>query len=254
MKVSQFFGKFLSKYLWGNLLAMMLFVVAVCFAVKYGIDVYTHHGEKITVPNVVHKSYADAEHILEILGLEVQISDTGYVKTLPPDCILEQSVKAGSIVKSGRIVYLVINASSTPTIAIPDVIDNSSYREARAKLSAMGFRVSEPQMVPGEKDWVYGIKVRGRNVTNGQRVSVEDILTLQVGDGMIDAADSVAFADPVYEEEEDVFEEIVEEPAEESTGGTTTTEPAKPATPAKPAAPKAPATEEKDEFEVVTGP
>jgi beta-lactam-binding protein with PASTA domain len=167
---------------------------------------------------------------------------------------LEQSVKAGSIVKSGRIVYLVINASSTPTIAIPDVIDNSSYREARAKLTAMGFRVSEPQMVPGEKDWVYGIKVRGRNVTNGQRVSVEDILTLQVGDGMIDAADSVAFADPVYEEEEDVFEEIVEEPAEESTGGTTTTEPAKPATPAKPAAPKAPATEEKDEFEVVTGP
>ena len=254
MKVSQFFGKFLSKYLWGNLLAMMLFVVAVCFAVKYGSDVYTHHGEKITVPNVVHKSYADAEHILESLGLEVQISDTGYVKTLPPDCILEQSVKAGSIVKSGRIVYLVINASSTPTIAIPDVIDNSSYREARAKLSAMGFRVSEPQMVPGEKDWVYGIKVRGRNVTNGQRVSVEDILTLQVGDGMIDAADSVAFADPVYEEEEDVFEEIVEEPAEESTGGTTTTEPAKPATPAKPAAPKAPATEEKDEFEVVTGP
>ena len=254
MKVSQFFGKFLSKYLWGNLLAMMLFVVAVCFAVKYGIDVYTHHGEKITVPNVVHKSYADAEHILESLGLEVQISDTGYVKTLPPDCILEQSVKAGSIVKSGRIVYLVINASSTPTIAIPDVIDNSSYREARAKLSAMGFRVSEPQMVPGEKDWVYGIKVRGRNVTNGQSVSVEDILTLQVGDGMIDAADSVAFADPVYEEEEDVFEEIVEEPAEESTGGNTTTEPAKPATPAKPAAPKAPATEEKDEFEVVTGP
>ena len=254
MKVSQFFGKFLSKYLWGNLLAMMLFVVAVCFAVKYGIDVYTHHGEKITVPNVVHKSYADAEHILESLGLEVQISDTGYVKTLPPDCILEQSVKAGSIVKSGRIVYLVINASSTPTIAIPDVIDNSSYREARAKLTAMGFRVSEPQLVPGEKDWVYGIKVRGRNVTNGQRVSVEDILTLQVGDGMIDAADSVAFADPVYEEEEDVFEEIVEEPAEESTGGTTTTEPAKPATPAKPAAPKAPATEEKDEFEVVTGP
>ena len=185
MKVSQFFGKFLSKYLWGNLLAMMLFVVAVCFAVKYGIDVYTHHGEKITVPNVVHKSYADAEHILESLGLEVQISDTGYVKTLPPDCILEQSVKAGSIVKSGRIVYLVINASSTPTIAIPDVIDNSSYREARAKLSAMGFRVSEPQMVPGEKDWVYGIKVRGRNVTNGQRVSVEDILntpaTIKVG-------------------------------------------------------------------------
>jgi beta-lactam-binding protein with PASTA domain len=254
MKVSQFFGKFLSKYLWGNLLAMMLLLAAVCFAVKYGIDVYTHHGEKITVPNVVHKSYADAAHILESLGLEVEISDTGYVKTLPPDCILEQSVKAGSIVKSGRIIYLVINASSTPTIAIPDVIDNSSYREARAKLIAMGFKVSEPQMVPGEKDWVYGIKVRGKNVINGQRVSVEDILTLQVGDGMIDAADSVAFADPVYEEEEDVFEEIVEEPAAEESESKSTADPAQPTTPAKPATPATPATPEKDEFEVVTGP
>ena len=131
MKVSQFFGKFLSLYLWGNLLAMLLLVAGVCFAVKYGLDFYTHHGEKVTVPNVIHKSYADAEHILEGLGLDVQIGDTGYVKTLPPDCILEQSVKPGSIVKSGRVIYLVINASSTPTLAIPDIIDNTSYREAR---------------------------------------------------------------------------------------------------------------------------
>jgi hypothetical protein len=91
-------------------------------------------------------------------------------------------------------------------------------------------------------------------VINGQRVSVEDILTLQVGDGMIDAADSVAFADPVYEEEEDVFEEIVEEPAAEESESKTTADPAQPTTPAKPATPTTPATPEKDEFEVVTGP
>ena len=181
MKVSQFFGKFLSLYLWGNLLAMLLLVAGVCFAVKYGLDFYTHHGEKVTVPNVIHKSYADAEHILEGLGLDVQIGDTGYVKTLPPDCILEQSVKPGSIVKSGRIIYLVINASSTPTIAIPDVIDNSSYREARAKLIAMGFKVSEPQMVPGEKDWVLKVKCRGRIVYKGDKIPIEAPLVLVVG-------------------------------------------------------------------------
>lgn len=244
MKVSQFFGKFLSKYLWVNLLAMALFGFAVCLAIKYGVSAYTHHGEKITVPNVVHKSYADAEHILEGLGLEVQISDTGYVKTLPPDCILEQSVKAGNVVKSGRVIYLVINASNTPTIAIPDVIDNSSYREARAKLTAMGFKVGQAQMVPGEKDWVYGIKVRGVNVINGQRVSVEDVLILQVGDGMIDAADSVTYTDPVYEHDDD-FSVIEGEDGDiESDNAHSTPAPSAPA----------PQQGDVDEFEVVTEP
>jgi len=250
MKPSQFFRKLFSGYLWGNLLVMAVTVAAMCLAVKYGLDLYTHHGEKVTVPNVVNKSFADAEHILEGLGLEVEVSDTGYVKTLPPDCVLEQSLKPGSIVKTGHIVHLIINATNTPTIAIPDVIDNCSYREARAKLLAMGFRVGEPQPVPGERDWVYGIKVRERNVVYGQRVSIEDVLILQVGDGLIDAADSVAFADPVYEEDDfDVFEEVTEEPPTEGTEPATEA----PATPAQPTVPATPAPVE-DDFKEVTGP
>ena len=141
MKSSEFFKKVFSWTLWANLFAMALVVVAACFGVKYGIDLYTHHGERIQVPNVRHKSFADAEHILDKLGLKIEVSDTGYVKVLPPDCILEQSILPGTSVKSGRIVYVVINAANTPTLTIPDVIDNSSYREARAKLEAMGFKV-----------------------------------------------------------------------------------------------------------------
>ncbi len=192
--------------LWLNLFAMGAVVLALCFGVRYGLDFYTHHGEKIRVPNVRNKSYADAEKILENSGLEVMISDTGYVKALPPDCVLEQSIVPGSIVKSGRIVYLVINASNTPTLTIPDVIDNSSYREARAKLEAMGFKVGEPQYVNGEQDWVYGIKVKGRLVGNGQKVPIDALLVIQVGDGLRDMNDSVLYIDVP----EDDFEELPE--------------------------------------------
>ena len=200
--------KIFSLGLWANLLAMVLVVVLLCFGVKYGIDLYTHHGEKIQVPNVRHKSFADAEHILDKLGLQIAISDTGYVKTLPPDCILEQSLVPGQVVKSGRTVYVVVNASSTPTLTIPDVIDNSSYREARAKLIAMGFKVGDPEYVPGERDWVYGIKCKGRLVGTGQRVPVDAYIIIQVGDGRRDLSDSVAYmeAEPVqYEETEEVI-------------------------------------------------
>ena len=225
MTTSEFFSKFKSWHLWSNLFAMLVVVVLLCVSEKAGIEIYTHHGEKVHVPNVRNKSFADAEHILNGLGLEVSISDTGYVKTLPPDCVLEQSIVPGTIVKSGRIIYLVINAATTPTLSIPDVVDNSSYREARAKLIAMGFKVGDPQYVPGEKDWVYGIRWKNRLLATGQKVPVDALLIIQVGDGMRDLNDSVAYTYKKYDDFEEVEEtdpevqqpEPAETPVEEET-------------------------------------
>ena len=110
--------------------------------------------------------------------------------------------------KSGRIIYLTVNALKTPTITLPDIIDNSSLREAMAKLTAMGFKLAMPQFVPGEKDWVYGVLVGGKSVVTGAKISVEDSLVIQVGNGMRDASDSVNYIDPIYPEEEDAIDEF----------------------------------------------
>lgn len=202
MTPSEFINKFKSKYLWGNLLAMVVVVIFLCIGVKFGIDVYTHHGEAIPIPDVRHKSFADAERILDDAGLQIVVSDTGYVKTLPPDCILEQSPGPGETVKSGHVIYVTINSDHTPTITIPDVIDNSSLREAMAKLTAMGFKLGPPQYIPGEEDWVYGIIVKGRHVVAGDKVSIDDVLTIQVGNGQRDASDSINFVDPTFEHDD----------------------------------------------------
>ena len=205
MTLSEFINKFKSKYLWGNLVAMTVVVVLLCVGVKYGIDIYTHHGEAIAIPDVRHKSFEDARRILDDAGLEIEVTDTGYVRNLPPDCILEQTPASGERVKSGHVIYVTINAGHTPTITIPDVIDNSSLREAMAKLTAMGFKLSSPQYIPGEEDWVYGILVKGRHVVAGDKVSIDAVLTIQVGNGQRDAGDSVNFVDSINPHDE--FEE-----------------------------------------------
>lgn len=202
MTSSEFINKFKSKYLWGNLAAMVLVVVLLCVGVRYGIDLYTHHGEAISIPDVRHKSFADAERILKDAGLPVVVSDTGYVKSLSPDCVLEQTPAPGEKVKSGHVIYVTINSAHSPVITIPDVIDNSSLREAMAKLTAMGFRLGTPQYVPGEEDWVYGILVKGRHVVAGDKVSIDDVLIVQVGSGRRDAGDSVEMVDPMGDSHE----------------------------------------------------
>lgn len=224
MTPSEFFNKFKSKYLWGNLAAMAAVVALLCVGVKYGLDIYTHHGEAIRIPDIRYKKLADAEHILRDAGLEMVVSDTGFVRSQPADCILEQTPSFGEMVKSGHIVYVIINSTHSPRIAIPDVIDNSSLREAMAKLTAMGFKLGTPEYIPGEADWVYGILVQGKHVVAGDKVSIDDKLIIQVGNGQRDATDSIDYVDPTFGE---VTEDVVEE------GGGTE--------------------EEKDNFEVVPG-
>ncbi len=225
MKIGVFFSKLKSRHLWGNLAAMALLITLIILAVGYGLDFYTNHGKVVEVPNLIHKSYGESVELLDEVDLQMVVSDTGYVKSLPADCILEQSLAPGSGVKPGRIVYVTINSAHSPTLTIPDIIDNSSYREAYMKLKAMGFKLAPPEFIPGEKDWVYGIKYRNKQVAAGDRVSIEELLILQVGDGRRDLNDSVAYIDPVYEEKD--AEVSTEKPAESS---------------------------EEDDFEVVTGP
>lgn len=225
MKPTDFFKKFKSWYLWGNLAAMALVVALACYGLKYWLGVYTHHGEAIEVPDLRQKSFKDAQHILRGLGLDVTVSDTGYVKTLSPDCILEQTPEPGARVKSGRMVTVIVNAAHSPMITLPDIIDNSSLREAMAKLSAMGFKVGKPEYIPGERDWVYGVTVRGRQVVAGERISVDDVVTVQAGSGIRDESDSIEYVDiddfePVNEGDVDEFQVVTapmssEEPATE---------------------------------------
>lgn len=190
-----------SYYVLLNLLGMAVVVVLLCLAVKFGLAVYTHHGEGIAVPELKGMSYHRARLLLEENGLNIVVSDSGYVKTMPADCILAQTPGHGSKVKSGHTIYVTVNSPSSPTFAIPDIVDNSSYREAEAKLMAMGFRLTKPQRVIGEKDWVYGILCRGRRVSNGDRVPIDYPLTLMIGTGNYDEEDSalVEFIDPTYE-------------------------------------------------------
>lgn len=207
MASNNFLKKLLGPYLWLNILAMAVIVILISMGLRYGLDLYTHHGQTVEVPSILHKSFADAEDMIEKVHLEIVVSDTDYVKTLPPGCILEQSPTAGEIVKPGRLIYVKINAPSTPQRAIPDIIDNSSLRDAQSKLTALGFLVGQPEYIAGEKEWVYGIKCKGRQLSAGDKVSIEDSLVIQVGDGRRDMSEAITYIDSrTYyfgEEEED---------------------------------------------------
>lgn len=203
MSTKTFFKKLCTTYVWGNIALMLLTVVVLVLGVSFGADLYTHHGESIKVPDVRNKRFADAERLLKNYDLQIVVTDTGYNRQLPPDCILQQMPLPGAGVKSGRIIYVTINASEKPTLTMPDIIDNSSEREAIAKLKILGFKLGEPQYIPGEKGWVYGALCRGRRLMAGDKVPIDAMVILQVGNGTLSEDVELEVTDAEYSQEDD---------------------------------------------------
>ena len=189
MTIKEFFSFKTNKFFWLNIVAMIVVVVVMIFGVLKWMDVYTHHGETVVVPDVKGMTTEEAAKMFRNRGLVAVISDTKYVKDKAAGIILELKPGVGEKVNEGRTVYLTVNTLDVPLRVIPDVADNSSLRQAQAKLLSAGFKLNEVQLVNGEKDWVYGVKYQGCQLTVGEKIPMGASLTLMVGDGAGDTVE-----------------------------------------------------------------
>ncbi len=135
------------------------------------------------MPDVKGLKIEEAAAFFQNNHLRYNVIDSVFSKDVNPGAIVELEPSVGSKVKEGRIIYLTINTLNTPLQVVPDIADNSSMRQAQARLLASGFKLAENEYVSGEKDWVYGVKYRGRRLANGEKVPVGATLTLMVGNG-----------------------------------------------------------------------
>ncbi len=183
MAIKEFFSFKTNRFFWLNIIAMMVVVIGLVFGVLKWLDVHTRHGETVVVPDVKGMTVEEATGMFRNHGLQCVVSDTRYVKNEAAGVILDLKPEVGERVKEGRTIYLTVNTQEVPLRPVPDVADNSSLRQAEAKLQSAGFKLAKVQLVSGEKDWVYGVKYQGRQLAAGEKVPLGASLTLMVGDG-----------------------------------------------------------------------
>lgn len=177
------FGGFVLKRL---ILATIIFV-ALAWLTLIGIDVYTHHGESESVPDLRGLYVEEADQILKNHGLYTQVIDSVFVSDKKLGTIIDQIPGVNATVKRNRPIYLIINSRQVHQVPVPDVND-VSYRQADAMLKSIGLSVSSVEYSPSEyKDLVIAIKYRGRNISAGMRVPEGSSLVLVVGSGLGDS-------------------------------------------------------------------
>ena len=182
------------KYVVVNLAAMAAVVVAAVFVTFRWIDSYTEHGVAVKVPVVTGMSEEEAVEVLGKHSLVGIASDFVYVKGVPTGEIISQRPAGAAKVKRGRKIYLTVSSGNHPMIAVPDVADNSSLRQAESRLRAAGFHLTPHDTIEGELDWVYSVRLGDRELQGDDLVPEGSTLTLVIGGGEKVAADTLGVA------------------------------------------------------------
>lgn len=166
-----------------NLAAMVAVVVVAVFITFRWIDSYTEHGKAVVVPDITGMQEEDAISKLAQGQLKGVAYDHIYIKGVPVGEITAQRPAAHAKVKRGRKIYLTVSTGNHPMIAIPNIIDNCSLREAESRLRASGFKLAPNDTIAGDLDWVYGIRYNGHELQGEERVPEGAELSIIVGGG-----------------------------------------------------------------------
>ncbi len=175
---NNFFG-----YALKNILIAIAIIIGLVWASFILINIYTNHGKTELVPNLKGLSFQEAEMLLENHNLKMKIIDSIYTKEAKLGSVLEQNPAPKSIVKPGRIVYLVVNSKTVRQVPLPQILE-TSLRQAEAMLNSVGLQVENISYSPSDyKDLVLEVMYKGKPIKSGTKINEGSAIVLVVGNG-----------------------------------------------------------------------
>ena len=172
---------------WMNLLAGLVLMVVLLFLLSIMLGPCTRHGKNKTVPNVVGKSFAEAQKILDNSGFDVAVQDSIYTDTTAKGTVLRQVPEGDATVKISRTVYLTINRQVPPVVEMPNLKD-FSFRNAELQLKNMGLRVGDTLYVHDfARNTVQEQRYKGSPIAPGTKIQQGSVIDLVLSDGVGEA-------------------------------------------------------------------
>jgi serine/threonine-protein kinase len=126
----------------------LLFTVLVAVALISAITAIrvTIHGHQETMPRLVGMTLEAAERAAGNLGLIMKVEDKIYSAQQPPNQIVSQEPPAGTRIKMGQHVHVLVSLGP-PRVAVPNLV-GSSLRAARITAVQRGLSVASVAALP----------------------------------------------------------------------------------------------------------
>lgn len=198
-----------SKSFFSSIIIAALIIVALGFGVLKFLDIYTRHGQQIEIPNLSKLTAEQAGTKLEELGFEIVVIDTvDFTTDVPPSTIAWQDPAPNTYVKSGRKIYVKLNAKNYSSIRLPK-LENRSYRNALQNIEMLGLVKGEVTYEPDfAKDIVLRVEQDGRILREGDKVLKNSKINFVLGDGSLGYKPKVDTIDDAIEAVAPVMDSI----------------------------------------------
>ncbi len=162
------------------LLVVVLLVAAYVVMDRFVMTAYTRQGQSVLVPDVEKMSHDEAQGVLRAAGLSGMKSyNVRYLHDIDSNTVIMQRPAAGSEVKPGRTVYLVLNKREKPSFSLPDFYGRS-LDEVRQILDRFDVTVRDVQ-IQSVYDPAEDGKVLSQSVAPKTLVSSGSSISLIVG-------------------------------------------------------------------------
>lgn len=186
-------GQFFKKYPWALHLLIMIGVSAVILVLVFVfIRIYARQGAESEIPDMVGMSIEEAM-ANDGIGLEFVVQDSIFREGEVGGTILTQDPKGGTMVKSGRKVYLSITSYNADDAILPELA-GLSVRQAVSELYGIGLSVGKLTFVEDPyKNSVVDQSCKGKSLYAGQQIARGSVVDLVVGSGDGTGSNSVPF-------------------------------------------------------------
>lgn len=186
-------GQFFKKYPWALHLLIMIGVSAVILVLVFVfIRIYARQGAESEIPDMVGMSIEEAM-ANDGIGLEFVVQDSIFREGEAGGTILTQDPKGGTMVKSGRKVYLSITSYNADDAILPELA-GLSVRQAVSELYGIGLSVGKLTFVEDPyKNSVVDQSCKGKSLYAGQQIARGSVVDLVVGSGDGTGSNSVPF-------------------------------------------------------------
>lgn len=180
--MKMFFQFLKSKEFIKHLSIAIISISIILYIIFKWLNVYTRHGETVTIPDLKGLEITEAMELLEEQGFRYVV-DSIYTDKAEPGTVYEQEPEANALVKENRNIYLTIVSSDAPSIKLPDLID-VSLREAKAILESYGISINRLIYKPDlAQNAVLAIQYKGKTLKKGDSLKKGDAVDLILGDG-----------------------------------------------------------------------
>lgn len=171
----------MSRSFWINLLFAVLLSGVLFWISLWFTDVYTHHGEKIAVPDLKGKTLNEVEDLLGDENLSYKVLDSVFNRNAAPGSVIEQFPRKGQEVKRNRVIALTIAAIAPQKVKI-DAVKDLSLRQAIGQLSKKGIFVKKLEYTTSSyTNLVLGMSLNGKKIHAGEKIYKGEEVILHVG-------------------------------------------------------------------------